>query len=240
MAIERVTGLVIDTIRHSDRHNVVTLYTRERGRMSFLSNVGTGKAARMRNVRLRPLAVVTTDVDMRGNRDLQRLGAVMPAVLWHDLYFNPVKSSIVMFLSEFLNTFLRQSDADAAMWDFIVRSLQGLDAERGSVANRHLAFLIGLLPHAGIQPDLSGEGRWFDMREGVVVDFMPLHHDVVTGDELQALRTIARMTAANCRRFRLSAPQRRRLLAGLLQYYSIHFPGMANLKSPSILAETFS
>ena len=123
MAIERVTGLVIDTIRHSDRHNVVTLYTRERGRMSFLSNVGTGKAARMRNVRLRLLAVVTTDVDMRGNRDLQRLGAVMPVVLWHDLYFNPVKSSIVMFLSEFLNTFLRQSDADAAMWDFIVRSL---------------------------------------------------------------------------------------------------------------------
>lgn len=240
MALERITGLVIDIIRYSDRHNIVTVYTRERGRMSFLSNVGTGKAARMRNTRLRPLSVVAADVDIRGNRELQRLGAVTPVCLWQDLYFNPVKVSIVMFLSEFLNAYLRQSDADAALWDFIVRSLEGIDLERGSVANRHLAFLIGLLPHAGIQPDLSGRGRWFDMREGVVTDFIPLHHDVVTGDELQALRIISRMTAANCGRFRFSAPQRRRLLTGLLQYYSIHFPGLANLKSPSILAETFS
>lgn len=240
MALERITGLVIDIIRYSDRHNVVTMYTRERGRMSFLSNVGTGKAARMRNSRLRPLSVVATDVDIRGNRELQRLGAVTPVILWQELYFNPVKVSIVMFLSEFLNTYLRQSDADTALWDFVVRSLEGLDCERKSVANRHLAFLIGLLPHAGIQPDLSGDGRWFDMREGVVTDFIPLHHDMVTGDELRALKVIARMTAANCGRFRFNAPQRRRLLTGLLQYYSIHFPGLSNLKSPSILAETFS
>lgn len=240
MGIERVTGLVIGTVRHSDRHNIVTLYTRERGRMSFLSNVGTGKASRMRNTRLQPLAVVTADVNIKANSELQRLGNVAPAMLWRDLYFNPVKASIVMFLSEFLNSFLRQSGADAAMWDFIVRSLYDLDNENGSVANRHLAFLIGLLPHAGIQPDLSGRGEWFDMRDGVIADFMPSHHDVVAGDELMALRRIIRMTAANCRRFRFNAQQRRVLLSGLIHYYSIHFPGLANLKSPSILAETFS
>lgn len=240
MAIERITGIVIDTVRHSDRHNIVTMYTRQRGRMSFLSNVGGGKSARMRNTRLQPLAVITADVNIRANSDLQRLGNVTPAVLWRDLYFNPVKASIVMFLSEFLNAFLRQAEADTALWDFIARSLLGIDREPGSVANRHLAFLIGLLPHAGIQPDLSHEGKWFDMREGVVTDFIPLHRDIITGDELTALRLLSRMTAANCGRFRFSAPQRRRILNGLLHYYSIHYPGLSNLKSPAILAETFS
>ena len=78
MAIEKIRGIVIDVIKHNDRHNVVTLFTRDRGRIAFLSPVGSGKSARMRNARLLPLSVIETDVNMRQNRELQLLGAVTP------------------------------------------------------------------------------------------------------------------------------------------------------------------
>lgn len=239
MAIERIRGIVIDVVRHTDRHNVVTLYTRERGRMSFLMPVGTGRNARIRNARMQPLAVVEADIKFKGNKNLQTLGKMSLLVPWRDIYFNPAKSAIVMFLSEFLNCFLRQSEADVPLWDFIYSTLGGLDAERGSVANRHIAFLVGLLPFAGIQPNLDCRGRYFDMREGVMTDSIPLHHDVVTGDALTHLDLLARITAANSRYFRFTKTERRDTLAGIIRYYSIHYPGLGDLKSPAILAETF-
>ena len=240
--IERITGIVLDTVKHSDRHNVVTLFTRERGRMSFLSPAGKGKSGLMRNARLMPLSVVTADINIHANRELQVLPTPQRAAVWHDLYFNPVKSSVAIFLSEFLNAYLRHSEADSNEWDFIFRSVESLDSARRGMANLHLAFLIGLLPFAGIEPDLSGagEGRWFDMRGGCFTPFPPPHGDSLRPEEARLLPLLSRMTAANSRAFRFSAAQRRRLLAGLLQYYSVHFPGLANLKSPSILTEVFA
>ena len=49
----------------------------------------------------------------------------------------------------------------------------------------------------------------------------------------------APITAANCRYFRFTKSQRRDTLAGIIHYYSIHYPGLGDLKSPAILAETF-
>lgn len=239
MAIERIRGIVIDVVRHTDRHNVVTLYTRERGRMSFLMPAGSGRNARIRNARMQPLSVIEADINFKGNKNLQTLGKMSLVVPWRDLYFNPAKSAIVMFMAEFLNCFLRQSEADAPLWDFIYFTLGSLDAERGSVANRHIAFLIGLLPFAGIQPNLDCRGRYFDMREGAVTDNIPLHRDVVTGEQLRHLGLLSRITGANCVHYRFTKSQRRDTLSGIIHYYSLHYPGLGDLKSPAILAETF-
>ena len=72
-----------------------------------------------------------------------------------------------------------------------------------------------------------------------MTDSIPLHHDVVTGDALTHLDLLARITAANSRYFRFTKTERRDTLAGIIRYYSIHYPGLGDLKSPAILAETF-
>lgn len=243
MAQEKIQGIVLDIVRHNDRHNVVTLYTREHGRMAFLSSAGTGRNARIRNARLMPLSAITAEVSLRGNRDLQFLGQVSLITPWSDLYFNPVKTSIVMFVAEFLNAFLRQTEPDAALWDYILASVSMLDRTRRPAANRHIAFLIGLLPFAGIQPALQDYDpacrQWFDMREGRLMPTPPIHDDILDCNEVRAMVLLSRMTAANCSYFRFRQEERRRCLSLLLRYYSVHYPGLGNLKSPEILAETF-
>ena len=209
MAIEKVTGIVTDVVKHSDRHNVVTLFARGQGRVSLLSSAGGGKTARMRNSALMPLSVIEADINFNPTRELQFLGAFSRAVLWKDLYFNPVKSAVGMFLAEFINAYIRQSPPDARLWDFIYGAVGTLDA------------------------------MCLDMRGGVMTQLPPAHRDRIVPADARMLPLLARMNVRTSPLFRMTGAQRRELLGGLLHYCAVHFPGLGNLKSPSVLAEVF-
>lgn len=239
--IEKITGIVTDVLKHSDRHNVVTLFTREKGRVALLSAAGNGKTARVRNASLMPLSVISADINFNPSRELHFLGRFQRQILWKDIYFNPMKSALAMFMSEFINNYIRNSGADAQMWDFIVKSIEILDKSTSGLANFHLAFLIEFMTYSGIKPDLSEwrKDAWFDMRGGVMTIFPPTHKDILTPGESEKLPLLGRMDTHNFAVFKMNALQRRELLKGLMKYYSLHFPGITNLNSPAVLAEVF-
>lgn len=242
MAIEKIQGIVIDVVRHTDRNNVITLYTRSRGRVSFISPAGSGKSGRMRNARLMPLSVVESDVNFRQNRDLQSLGTVTPHTVWRSIYFNPVKTSLTLFLSEFLNRYLREASPDTAVWDFIYGAIRILDSLETGLSNFHIWFLVSFLDFAGIAPDMSDyeTGDWFDMRSGIPVAEAPHHRDALDPEETAFLNLLSRISIANMTHFRLSGKERRILLEKILYYYSIHFPGMSNIRSLDVLSDVFA
>ena len=242
MAIEKITGIVTDVIRYNDRHNIVTLFTRSRGRISFLSSAGGGKSGKIRNSRLQPLSVIEADIKFHENRNLQNLGAVAPACLWKDLYFNPMKGAIVMFLSEFLNRYLRDADPEPQLWDYVLGSLKELEQRKKGLANFHISFLVGFLYFAGISPDIHDyeKGDYFDLVGGRAVAERPMHKSFLYPVEASFLPLLMRMNYSNDRLFRFKAGERRELLRKMLFYYSIHFPGMSTLRSPEVLAEVFS
>ena len=113
---EKITAFVLDVTRHNDRHNVVTLYSRTRGRISFLSPCGSGKSGKLRQARLLPLAVIDADINFRQTSELQKLGAFSLHHVWSDIYFHPVKRLVALFLSEFLNRLLRASMPDEGLY----------------------------------------------------------------------------------------------------------------------------
>lgn len=239
--IEKIHGVVLGVIRHNDRNNIVTLYTAERGRISFLSSAAGGKSGRMRRARLSPLAMVESDVNFRESRELQYLGAVEVVAPWRELYFDPMKAPIVIFISEFLNKLLRTSGPDPAMWAFVTRSLAALDCARRGLANYHLAFLIRMLPIVGIAPDTIPwqRGDLFDMRTAEFTPLPPGHSDILPADESAAIATLMRINYRNMHLFRFNVGQRRRLLNVLLHYYSLHLPMPSQLKSVEVLSELF-
>lgn len=242
MSLEKVSGIVLETVKYSDKHNIVTLFAREQGRVGLLVSAAKGKSSRVRNAMLMPLSVISADVNFSPSRELQHLSTFNREILWRDIYFNPVKSAIGMFVAEFVSAYVRESPPDPRLWDYIVSSLRLLDSSGGPQANFHIAFLMGFLDHAGIRPDLSAwqEGCWFDMRGGTPALMPPPHRDVLSPELASKLPLLSRMNMRNARLFRFSASQRRRLLSLMLNYYSLHFPGMSGLKSPDVLAEVFS
>lgn len=249
---EKVEGIVIDIVRHNDRHNVVTLFTRSRGRVAMLVPVGKSRAGMKRNSTIMLMACITGQVNFKSGRELQSLTSVAPLRVWRSIYFNPVKSSLVFFLTEFLGKFLRQSPPDPVLWDYIVSSLATLDAlDDRRLANFHIAFLCGLLSPAGIRPTLEGyeEGMVFDMRQAEFRDpahpgflqqggFSPANvSTLLTPTDSRFLRQLSRINYRNMHLFRLSREQRAHLLERLLQYYSLHLSTSFNLKSLEILKE---
>lgn len=239
---ETLKGIVLDIRKHSDRSNVVTLFTRERGRVAFISPIGSGRNARLRAARLRPLALIETEVNFRPSAELQTLRSFSSLLVADSLCFNPVKSAVTMFLAEFFTRLLRTSAPDPLMWDFLADSISLYNASRLGAANFHIALLISLLPITGIQPELSNysPGMAFDMNSGSFVETPLHHHQSVGSSEASFIPLLARMNFANYHLFRLNGLQRRRILSLLIEYYALHMPGLGSLKSPEVLADLFS
>lgn len=245
---EKITGIVLGTVRHSDRHNVTGIYTRERGRLALLTPAGSGRQSRLTAACFQPLSVVEAQVNISTARDLHVPTAVARTEIWRTVYYEPLKMTVVMFLSEFLNRLLHDSPAEPDLWDFIVQSVKLLDTieDDTAIANFHITFLIGLMGMTGIFPDLSGysEGMEFDMKSGRMVLPFSLQGGAralrINAERSRFLPKLMRINYANSHRFRFSGRERSQILDDILRYYGCHFPGCDHLKSLDILKEVFS
>lgn len=238
---EKISGIVLNVRKYSDTQSIVTLYTRSRGRLSFISASGSGKGSNSRRAKLQPLAVISTELNFKPASELQRLGAVALERVWTDLYFHPLKRVLSLFISEFLDRLLMATMPEPQFFDFLVDSFQLLDSSRKNIADFHIPFLVALLAFSGIQPDVSNykPGKLFDFNSGSF-----LYPEESQGPSIEPalaryVKTVTRINFSNIKRLRLTNAGRRQILYGLLNYYSFHFPGLGALKSPEVLREIF-
>lgn len=246
--LEKIEGIVIDIVRHNDSHNVVSLYTRTRGRVACIVPVGKSKAGRVRNAQLGLLSCIRADINFKGNSDLHHLRNISPLHLFPDLHFHPVKSILIFFIAEFSNRLLRQYPQDENVWDFIADSLSVLDSLKSNrgIANFHIAFLSGLLHLTGILPNAGDyrDGLQFDMSRGEYIDpalVIQYRRNDLLGERQSAfIPLLSRLDYSNMHLFRFSRPEREEILELLLRYYSYHLPIGTEFKSLPVLREILS
>lgn len=239
--LTKISGILLRTVKHSDSADIITLFTRQRGRMSLISRTGKSKSARMRHAMLAPLAIIETEVNISESKDLNFLGQISTPHPWRNIYYDPTKSAMAFFLTDFLDKLLRTREEDLPLWHFLTKAIRTLDESDCPMANFHIAFLINLLPILGIAPDMESfrHDRYFDMRDGCFTDMRPLHFDKLLPREAAAIPLLQRMNFRNFSKFKFNIEQRRILLQNLMRYYSIHLPVSENLKSLDILKELF-
>lgn len=238
---EKVNGIVLGTVKHNDSHNITTLYTREFGRIALATPAGGGRAARMKRAAFMPLSAIEATVSFGPGKDIGRAGQVSIISGRHSIYTDPAKMTVGIFIAEFIGRLVRESGADARMWDYVADAVSLLDRMplgRG-VANFPVVFLSTLTAFIGITPDTGGyaEGMIFDMRAGAYTESEPGHGDVLRGRDSRTVRLLGRLSFANGSRLRLRRKERREILEGLLRYYSIHLPGLGTMRSPEVLRE---
>ena len=239
---EKLQGIVLSAVRHSDRTLAVSVYTSTRGRLSLAVSTGSGKSARRIAALTMPLAQIEFECNLSANRELLRPRGIAFAYSYRDLYFSPVKNAIGIFLAEFLTKLLREAEPDRLIFRFISRSLIVLDTLGGSPANFHLTFLASLATFMGVAPDLETytPGSLFDMRAGIYSRLHPGHKDILLGENARIPLLLSRLNYANMHRLRLNRTQREAILSGMLRYWSIHFPGLGTLHSAEVLSSLFT
>jgi len=160
----KITGIVLSIVRHSDKHNVVSIYTPTHGRITCLAPAG---GTRSKLPRLMLLSTIDTEINITPTKEMYQLRSYSFAELRPSLYTDPMKMTLAMFLADFLNHLLRETQPDAGIWKFIQGSLSLLDVAPLS-PNFHLVFISAIAPFVGIQPDLENcnTSNWFDLRAG--------------------------------------------------------------------------
>ena len=151
--LQRYKGIVLCSFKYNDTKNIAHVFTQENGRMSFLVSASRSKKQGSISLLFQPLAMVELEADIRPRSSLH---PVREARLWHvfgSLPYNPYKSGIAMFLSEFLFRVLKEEGRDEALFSYLAGSVMWLDTCEKSFSNFHLVFLIRLSRFLGLYPN---------------------------------------------------------------------------------------
>ena len=241
--METLRGIVLRTVKYGDNSMIVDLFTEGRGRLSFMASTSRTKRS-VRNVSFwQPLSMVEFSVELRPNGGkLPRPNDVRTYYNYTDLPFSPVKSTLALFLAEFLSAALREEKENPSLYCYIESSLQWLDMveSAGAMANFHLAFLMHLSRFMGIYPNLERPDHYFDLLAGSYCDRQPPHAHFLRRQEAQALPVLFRMDYPTLHIFRFSRQERMRILQVLNEYYQLHVPNFPELKSLEVLQEFYS
>ncbi|MCM1020595.1 MAG: DNA repair protein RecO [Muribaculum sp.] len=233
-----IHGIALRTVRYNERNDILSLYTAELGRMSVLVSAGTSAATRRRRALTMPLSLIECVVRNRPGRELSPIRDLRPTLPLPMLHSDPVRISIAMFMAEILWHVLPEGDADKGLWRFLADAIAFLDATHNSIANIHLAMLMGMSHFLGIAPDSSTyrPGRVFDMAGGRFLDSPPIaHNHWLEASDAEALNSLQRITLTNSHLFTMSRAQRQRALDLTLQYYTLHYAPLSRLQSLDIL-----
>ena len=159
---ETFRGIVLRTVKYGDTSLIVDLFTESHGRMSFMASTSRAKRS-VRSVSFwQPLSMVEFSAELLPNGGkLPRPSDVRTYYNYIDLPFSPIKSTLALFLAEFLSAALREEKENTPLYRYIESSLQWLDLadSPASIANFHLAFLMHLSRFIGIYPNLDVSGN---------------------------------------------------------------------------------
>jgi len=201
----------------------------------IVNSVRTAKA-KTKAALLQVMSMLDMEVYHHENRNLNRIKEIQPMYLFKSMLFDPLKSSVGLFMMEVLNKSIREEEGNEKMFEFISQKLQALDQLEKIPSDYLLKFLIDLSSLLGFFPhgEFSESAAYFDLQEGNFVSEINLHPFTLQSPLSENLSMLIRK-----RTDEIPAGNRRKLLDGLLQYYSLHIPNFSLPKSLKVLDETF-
>ena len=239
--LTKTQAIVLHSLKYGETRLIVDMFTRSQGRQSFIVSIPKSVKGKIKKQLFQPLTLLEIESDLRSKLQLQKLSDVRLASPFSSIPFDPNKLSISLFIAEFLYYALRSEQHNEPLFDYIVNSIQWLDAQTDRFANFHLVFLMRLSRFLGFYPNLEHyqSGDYFDLRESVFLSAPPVHRDFLHPQEAEKIQLMMRMDFPTMHLFRMSHQERNRLLEVSLIYYRLHLPDFPELKSVSVLQELY-
>lgn len=233
---ETTEALVLHTLRYGDTGLISDLFLPSRGTQTFIF-----PSAKRRAALLSPLSFIELTYDFRPQKNLQRARELHAALPYRTIPYQPLKTSLALFLAEFLYNALRHETQNEPLYAYLRAALTWLDEAETGYTNFHLALLIHLTRFLGLWPrsDDYHEGDLFDLLEARFVSLPPPHGAALTAPEARMLSKYLRMDYTNMDHFRLNRQLRRTVLERLTQYYRLHIPEFGEVRSVDVLRELF-
>ncbi len=242
--MERLRGIVLRTVKYGDSSIIVDMLTDGRGRMSVMTrrtSRPTAEGSRIPPSQLMPLSLLEFDCNIHGQGHMPHPHAITCYHTYTSLQSQPVKTTLALFIAEFLSYALKEETGNQLLYQYLEQSFKWLDTAEHRFANFHLVLLIRLTRFIGIMPNIqrTGKNLYFDLINSEYSTTQPLHPHYLNPDETRRLPYMLHMNYDNMHLYALSRHQRRRCLEIINEYYRLHLPGFRELQSIEILSEIF-
>lgn len=237
----KARGIVLNTIKYGDTSMVAQLLTDCYGRQSYMiQGVRSARGKGSKMAHFQPMFALDFEGLISSKSELHRMREIHNGILLKSIPFDVRKSTIALFMAEVLYRLIGESEENRELFEFIWGSVEALDALNEGVANFHLWFLANISHFLGFSPGNEyQDGDWFDMREGLYTDVMPLHDEVCKPESAQLLARLLACRVDELGEIALSRSQRVDMLTSLVNYYSIHLDSIRRVESIRILQEVF-
>lgn len=240
--LQKTLGIVLHTLKYKDTSIIVDIYTELIGRATFMVSVSRSRKSSVKSVLFQPLALIELDVDFRPNSTIYKIKEAKLFYPFSSLPYDPYKSSIALFLSEFLYRAVREEAENRPLFAYLKHSIIWLDECRTEFANFHLVFLMRLSRFLGLYPNLDDYhgGDYFDLQNACFTSLRPrLHADYIKPEEAAKLTQLMRMNYETMHLFKMNREERIRCLVIMNEFYRLHLPDFPMLKSLDVLKELF-
>lgn len=147
-------AIVLRSMRYSESSRIVTLYTRDRGKMGVVARGASRPKSRLAPL-LQPMSCLSTVIYVKEGRDLQNLASAETMIRFGRLSERLESISVGLAIVETLNAVTLEDDPHAGLFDIVVDALNTLGRPGVSEGRVNVWFLARLAPALGYGMQVS-------------------------------------------------------------------------------------
>lgn len=234
--------IVLNTVKYSESSLIVNVYSAEYGAISLIAK-GVRKSGKAKKSALfSPLNILNLDFDFRENRDLQFFRDAEMAAPLFSLQTMISKSTVSLFLAEFLLKALKEEESNKALFQFLEESIIYFNSLESNYSDFHLVFLIHISRYLGFKPNTNRDeiNLYFNLQQGSFQSNFSSEEICLNIENSTNLQLILNSEILNLKSLKFSNKERRELLSNILRFYEIHLPEVGKIESLYILESVFS
>ena len=233
-------AFVIKSLKNGETSLIVSCYLEDIGFKTFIvKGVYGSKKSKFSKAHFFPLNIINLNYSYTEGRNLGFIKEVKTEKLYSTLHSDVQKSSIIIFLSEILNSIFREeTDVNNDLFEFLFNSLSWYD-QVGNCNNFHIKFLLELSKFIGFYPNINNENdSFFDLQLGSTVSTRPIDVNI-SGDDFSVFKKFLGMKFEDLNLMSLKNNSRVRILNYIIDYYSLHLQMFKTPKSINVFNEIF-
>ena len=239
---EKNRGVVLHTMRYGESGIIVYMYTENNGRTSYFmrSNKQGRVTIGKNNIALQPLTPLNFVSLSSKDGSSVRISEAKRSFINAATLFDIRKSTIALFISEFLYKVVKENFSNPLLFDFVYNSVNVLDALEDGISNFHLYFVVKLTQYIGFNPTVNYENdSFFDITMGRYTIIRPSHAFYFSKESSFFLDSIQNSGISSLQSIKMNRIQRREFLESMIQYYEYHNETTYKIESVKILSEIF-
>ena len=233
-------AFVIRSIKNGETSLIVSCYLEDIGYKTFIvKGVYGSKKSKFSKAHFFPLNIVNLNYSYSEGKNLGFIKEVKTEKLYKSLHLDIQKSSVIIFLSEILNSIFKEETlVNKDLFNFLLNSLSWYDQVK-SCNNFHLKFLIELSRFIGFYPNINNENdSFFNLESGSTSAIQSIGANI-SGNDLILFKEFLGTEFEDLNSMNTKNESRTRILNYIIDYYSLHLQMFKTPKSINVFAEIF-